>query len=125
MKTFDVKDEFAFDKISLASPQPVQGGTYFTKLKMDGEPLYVQMPKCLTKQGIVKTKKGKYCDLLYERNDEENLIEWIENLELKCQDLINDKKDVWFHTELSKDDITSMMTPSTLVKATTFRLVAM
>jgi hypothetical protein len=111
MKVFDVKDEFAFDKISLASPQPVQGGTYFTKLKMDGEPLYIQMPKCLTKQGIVKTKKGKYSDLMYERHDEENLIEWIENLELRCQDLINDKKDVWFHTELSKDDITSMMTP--------------
>ena len=92
MKIFNVKASFAYDKITLASPQPVQGGTYFTKLKMDDEPLYVQLPKCLTKQGIITTKKGKYCDLMYERNDEETLIEWIENLEEYCQGLIDKRR---------------------------------
>ena len=111
MKTFDVKQDFAYDKMSLANPQPVQGGTYFTKLRMDDEPLYLQLPKCSTKQGIVTTKKGKYCDLMYESNDEEVLITFIENLESRCQELINNKKHLWFHTELSKDDIASMMTP--------------
>ena len=111
MKTFDVKQDFAYDKISLANPQPVQGGTYFTKLRMDDEPLYLQLPKCSTKQGIVTTKKGKYCDLMYESNDEEVLITFIENLESRCQELINNKKHLWFHTELSNDDIASMMTP--------------
>ncbi len=111
MKVFDVKQDFAFDKISLANPQPVQGGTYFTKLRMDDEPLYLQLPKCLTKQGVVTTKKGKYCDLMYESIDEEVVINFIENLESRCQELINNKKHLWFHTELTKDDISSMMTP--------------
>ena len=97
--------------IVLGNPTPVQGGSYFTKLKNGGEPLYIQMPKCLTKKGLIKTEKTHYCDLMYERGDGEELIEWIENLEICCQDLINKKKHVWFHTELTADDIATMMSP--------------
>ena len=57
MNIFDFSDDFKYDKISLSNPQPVQGGSYFTKLKYNDEGLNVQLPKCSTKQGFVKTKK--------------------------------------------------------------------
>jgi arsenate reductase-like glutaredoxin family protein len=113
METFEAKSGFNYDEITLANPQPVQGGSYFTKLSMGvDKPLYVQLPKCQTKQGIVSTKRGKYSDLMYERRvDSEELGAWIEGIEARCQDLINEKKSTWFHTELSRDDITTMMSP--------------
>ena len=111
MNIYDFKKPFVFNNITLGNPQPVQGGSYFTKLKNDESPLYIQLPKCITKQGVNVTKKNKYCDLMYERNDEDKLIEWIENLENRCQVLINGKKNIWFHNELSSDDIETMMSP--------------
>lgn len=109
MDTYLPNDAFNFDTISLANPQPVQGGTYFTKLSVGSNPCYIQLPKCLMKQGIVETKRGKYCDLLYVSSDENELTTWISKLEEKCQNLIHEQKNTWFHNELTKDDIESML----------------
>jgi hypothetical protein len=109
-----IPSAFDYSKITLANPQPLQGNSYFTKINY-GEnaiPLYIQFPKCLTKQAITATKRGKYCDLMYERgsvNDE--FIEWIEQLESQCQDKIDEKKQLWFQNEFTRDDIETMMTP--------------
>ena len=48
---------FNFSSLHLADPISVQGGTYFTKITTNDFPLYVQTPKCLTKQGFAKTGK--------------------------------------------------------------------
>ena len=40
-------------------------------------------------------------------NEDEQFIQWIENLEIKCQQLIFDKGDVWFENKLDKNDIES------------------
>ena len=37
-------------------------------------------------------------------------MSWIEQLEYRCQDIIDSKKDLWFQTELTRDDIETMMT---------------
>jgi len=118
-------NNFNFDDLSLGDPQPIQGGlTYFTPLLIDNKPMYIQLPKCETKIGIAKTKRGKYCDLKYERDTELLLGKWIENLEEKCQDLINKKKDLWFQTELTKEDIVNMMQPvCRLYKSGTYTLI--
>ncbi len=110
METYLPDKTFDFKTISLADPQPVQGGTYFTKLSVDSKPCYIQLPKCTMKQGIVETKRGKYCDLLYTSSAETELLHWMSLLEDRCQQLIFDKKDIWFHNELTKDDIESMLT---------------
>ena len=109
MQTFEPNRLFDFKKICLANPQPLQGGTYFTKLSVDSNPCYMQLPKCLMRQGIVETKRGKYCDLLYASNAEEELTNWVSTLEETCQKLIYDKRELWFHNELTKDDIDSML----------------
>jgi hypothetical protein len=104
---------FDFSKITLATPQPVQGNSYFTKINFGGDntPLYIQFPKCLTKQAVIATKRGKYCDLMYERGINDEFIEWIEHLESACQDKIDEKKQLWFQNEFTRDDIETMMTP--------------
>ena len=114
MQTFDPNNTFNFSKLHLATPQPIQGGAYITKISVidpESTPLYVQFPKCTTKQGIIQNKRGTYTDLLYLVGSNEILQEWISNLEITCQHIINSKKDQWFHNDLSQDDIEHMMSP--------------
>ena len=112
MAIFEPNKDFDFSQVYLDTPQPIQGGTFFTKLlTRDGNPLYMQMPVSSTKQGIVTTKKNKYCDLLYDKENQESLIGWILALEEHCQKTIFDKSELWFHNDFTKDDIETLMTP--------------
>tara|TARA_B100002052_G_scaffold141821_2_gene129925 strand:+ start:2395 stop:3696 length:1302 start_codon:yes stop_codon:yes gene_type:complete len=112
MDIYKPSKEFDFNLFTLDNPQPVQGGSYFTRIvnKQD-KPFYIQLPKCTTKQGIVKTNRGLYCDLMYNKNLCDDLIEWILALEKYLQRKINDKKEIWFTSEITEDDIESMMSP--------------
>ena len=101
-----ITNDFNFNEFSLAHPNGLQGGSYFTKLSLNNESLYVQTKRCKTKQGIVKTLKKTYCDLMYDKNDTD-VVDWFENLEEKLIDLIHEKRKLWFHNELDKDDISS------------------
>ena len=56
---------FDFSKITISQPVAVQGGAYFTKIKYDNKPLYIQTIKCITKQGLNETSKKAYIDLMY------------------------------------------------------------
>ena len=111
METFQLNN-LDFDKIKLSTPSAIQGGgAYFTNLTLDDNPIYLQFPKCKSKSGIISTKKNKYIDLMY-KNEKTSLIhEWLENLENKCKNLLDEKKNLWFTNDLTKDDIDSMLTP--------------
>jgi hypothetical protein len=104
---------FDFNSISLADPEPVHNnaGFYFTRLGLgiDNEALYFQLPECKTKQGIVSIKNSKYLDLMFNRSDNNDLMSWVEQLEYRCQDIIDSKKELWFQSELTRDDIETMM----------------
>ena len=123
---------FNFSNLSLNNPQVIQGGaSYFSKITLTNtsnkdKSLYVQLPKCKTKQGIVTTKKEKYCDFLFQKNEQKNeqknvqknentetdeLFDWIDHLEKKCQELIDSKKTLWFHNDITLEDIENMMIP--------------
>lgn len=97
-------DLFDFTKLTLAHPVGIQGGAYFTKIEYNKKPLYIQTTKSLTRQGFVKTGKKYYCDLMFDKNSE-ILIHWFENLEVKCQKLIFEKKNDWFQGSLEENDI--------------------
>ena len=58
-------EQFDFSSLSLANPQGLQGGAYFSKLKLNGEPFLVQTPKCSTKNGIHKTECKLYLRLYF------------------------------------------------------------
>jgi len=99
-----VDEEYPFSQIALSTPVGVQGGAYFSKLRIGGEPLLVQTPKCSTKSGVHATGKKVYCDLMF-NNDEDKFLNWLKQLEERIQSLIYEKRDVWFHTEMDYDSI--------------------
>ena len=111
----DINENFDFNSIYLENPVPLQGGSFFTKINFSDKklPLYIQLPKCKSKNGILKstTSKKSYIDLLFNFT-EEGLLSWFENLESRCRDLIFTKKDSWFQSDIELDDIESMfLTP--------------
>lgn len=101
---------FDFTSISLAHPSGIQGGAYFTKIECNKKPLYIQTSKSLTRQGIIKSGKKYYCDLMFDKNSE-TLIDWFLNLEEKCKKLIYEKRDAWFQGNLEENDIENAFNP--------------
>ena len=96
---------FDFSQISCISPSSLSGGNYFIRtLTKKQEPIYIQSPTCLTKQGIVKSGKKMYCDLLLKHEDE-SFLEFLESLESFCHKQIYEHRDKWFDAELTITDI--------------------
>lgn len=95
---------FPYNDLSLANPHGLQGGAYFSKFKLLGNSISLQTPKSKTKNGIIKTDKKIYCDLLFNKDDDE-VIEFISQLEDKIKNLIYEKKEKWFHTDMDMDTI--------------------
>lgn len=100
----DPDDTFDFSKLKLGHPNNIQGGAYFTQVEYNSSPLYIQTPKCLSKQGIVKTGKKYFMDLMF-GNSDESFIKWIENLEETCKSLLFEKREEWFQNSLDENDI--------------------
>jgi len=115
MDIFKPTQEFEFNKITLGNPLPIQGGAFFSKVIFSDKEkeLFIQLPKCTTKQAIITTKRGKYCDLMYARDENETFFNWLEKLETVFHDLIDKNKNLWFTGDYSKDDIENMMSPIT------------
>ena len=101
---YDINKEFPFNELSLANPSGLQGGSYFSKLKIFDEKVLVQMPKCSTKNGIHRTGKKIYIDLKF-NTENQQFVEWVNTFSDKIKNLIYEKKDYWFQNEMSLDDI--------------------
>ena len=115
--------DFDFSKLYLGTPSALTGGAYFTRIFLNNKPLFIQTPKCQTKQGFIKSGKKIYVDLMFDNNDS-IFIHWIENLESQCQKLIYEKGEGWFQTKLEKDDIeTAFTSPIKIFKSGKFYLV--
>lgn len=105
-------DNFDFTKLNLLTPILITGGNHFIKFRINEKPLYIQPPKCKTKQGIItKTGKRLYCDLIFS-NENESFVRWIENLENYCQTKIFENRSKWFETDLDENDIENSFTQS-------------
>ena len=105
-KIVEPNKEFDFSGLKLSHPINLAGGAYFTKLEHYNKPLYIQTHKSVTKQGFVKNGKKYYCDLMFDKTAEE-FIQWFENLEETCHQLIYQKKDDWFDGNLIMSEIES------------------
>jgi len=102
--------DYDFTKLYFGPPSSLAGGAYFTRLMYNtNKPIFIQTPKSLTKQGFIKSGKKIYTDLMFDNNDTV-FINWIENLEARCQELIFAKRESWFETKLEKDDIEGAFT---------------
>ena len=104
--------DYDFSKLYFGPPTTLAGGAYFARLMHNtNKSLFIQTPKSLTKQGFIKSGKKIYTDLMFDNNDTV-FINWIENLESRCQELIYSKRESWFESNLEKDDIESAFTSS-------------
>ena len=108
---YDTNSQFEFDKISLITPTTISGGVHFSKILINKKQLYIQSPKCKTKQGIVKSGKKSHADLVF-TNDDEEFIQWVETLEQTVRKHIYTNRERWFDMDLDEDDIESYFTPT-------------
>tara|TARA_B110000027_G_scaffold128936_1_gene149916 strand:+ start:211 stop:1341 length:1131 start_codon:yes stop_codon:yes gene_type:complete len=114
MNILEINNDFNFNDLDLEAPSSLTGGSYFTKIinKNNFKPVYLQLPKCSTKQGIIKNNTKMYTDLMF-NSSEILLLKWLEEFETFCQKKIYEKKDLWFHSDFTINDIQEMMNPLT------------
>jgi hypothetical protein len=106
---FNTNDSFDFTKLVLTKPSLISGGNYFIRCLVNNLPLYIQPPKCKTKQGILKAGKRYYTDLMF-TNEDATFIQWMENLENHCQQFIFNNREKWFDGEMELHDIENYFT---------------
>jgi hypothetical protein len=112
MEVYHPNDSFHFDNLQLTPPQHITGGSYMTRYSYynSKQPLYIQTPKTVSKQGIVISGKKAHIDLLLTSVDADTeFVEWIATLEKRSVDLLYEKRHLWFTQELDYTDIENSM----------------
>lgn len=104
MKIYNVKENVSFDTLSLGNPARLQGGSYYSKLFLNNDSVFLKIEYCATKQGIVETNNKTYTDLLFTVNESE-YVDWFGDLETKVKEILTTKANDWFTQNLSDDDI--------------------
>ena len=114
MNILEINNNFNFNDLDLEAPSSLTGGNYFCKIinKNNFKSIYLQLPKCSTKQGVIKNNSKTYTDLMF-NSSEILLLKWLEEFELYCQKKILEKKELWFHNDFTLNDIQEMMNPVT------------
>ena len=102
--SYDDKD-LNLSNVALSMPSSVQGGSYFTRIHYAKRPLYMQSPKCISKQGITAVGKKMYIELVISNEKDGEFISFLENLEKTCIDMIFEKRHIWLTDDLEKTDI--------------------
>ena len=103
---------FEFSQLTCISPSSLGGGNYFIRIlqKNGQKPFYIQPPKCTTKQGIVKSGKKMYVDLLF-RHEDEPFHEFLEHLETFCKNQLFHYREKWFDSSLTEEVIDESFLP--------------
>jgi hypothetical protein len=94
---------FDHDQLYLAPPNGLQGGAYFSMLYYKNAPLYIQTPKCTSRQGVTPGKRP-YIDLMFSNHDVA-FLEWLEALEANAVRLIYEKRNLWISSDIEKSEI--------------------
>jgi hypothetical protein len=94
---------FAHNCLHLGPPNGLQGGAYFAMLYYKDAPLYIQTPKCTSRQAVVPGKRP-YIDLMFSSHDAA-FLEWLEALEADAIRMIYEKRNVWISGDIEKSDI--------------------
>jgi hypothetical protein len=112
---YDTK-QFPFPKVDLGKPFN-KNGVHFIKMYVNESPIFIQPPKCMLKQGILKTGKKLFCDLVFPV-EEESVLGWLDKIEEIAKTKIFENRTNWFETELDEHDIeSSMVSPYKMYKS--------
>jgi len=108
-KIYETNDSFLFQNLKLSKPALMPGGSYFIRCAIDNQPLYIQPPTCTTKQGILRSGKRMYTDLVF-TNLNADFIRWMEYLENHCQNYLFENREEWFEGSMDKHDVENYFT---------------
>ena len=95
----EASDNFQFNSVKLSKPKSTTGGNWLIKFGINNNPLYLQTPKCNTRNGFLKAGKRYYTDLVFS-NDNDEFIRWMENLENMCHEHLHENRAIWFDSNL-------------------------
>jgi len=112
-KIYELTDAFDFNLVKLENPSLISGNNYYSKINnATKNNLYIQLPKCNTKQGIVNNNNKCFCDLEFFSNNKQ-VIEFFENLESHCVKEICANKELWFYDSknITDEDIQEYVVP--------------
>lgn len=109
---FDLNQRFDFNILNLGNPTLANNNNYVSKLShgITNKNLYIQLPKCTTKHGIIKNSSKTYTELNFCMS-QKTVIDFFENLEKVCTEKIYNNKESWFYgsSEMEKNDIDELM----------------
>lgn len=118
---YDTK-QFPFSNVDLGKPYNLNG-MYFIKMFVKDSPIYVQPPKCFIKQGILKSGKKWFCDLVFSIEDG-YFLTWLEQIEEIAKQKIFENRANWFETELDEHDIeNSLVSPYKMFRSGKFFII--
>jgi hypothetical protein len=106
---YETNHKFNFDELHIGKPLSSSAGVFICRYSIHEKPLYIQPPKCTIKQMVTKTGKRMYCDLVFHQENEQ-FIQWMENLENNSQKMIYTNREKWFQSEVEMDDIENSFT---------------
>lgn len=106
-KIYNIKEPLNLERLRLAKPVNKNGSHFIKTLDVD-DPIYFLGPKCLSKQGFVKSGKKVFCDFVFS-NEDSDFLAWLESLEETAKKAIYNNRDTWFETPLDEHDIESSM----------------
>ena len=109
---FDLNQVFDFSILNLGNPTLANNNNYISKIThgLTNKNLYIQLPKCTTKNGIIKSSSKTYTELNF-CISQKNVIDFFENLEKFCTEKIYNNKELWFYESynIEKTDIDELM----------------
>lgn len=115
--------EFPFVNLKGGKPTLVSNNNYFIKYSIHDHPIYVQIPKCKSKQGILKVGRKYFIDFML-TSDNEDFITWIEALETFSIDYLYNNRTEWFEEEMEKQEIeTYFVSPIRVFKSGKFYIL--
>ena len=112
---FEINKEFDFKNLNFSNPI-LTNNNYFSKISHGNfnKSLYIKLNKCFSKNGIVKTTNKCICELNYIINENNNILEFFENLEKFCLNNVINNKNKWFYNSdnITNSDIEELITPT-------------
>ena len=113
---YELDNPFDFNILNLGNPTLINNSNYSCKIShgKTSKNLYLQLPKCSTKQGIIKTASKTYADLNFCMSNKK-AMDFFENLEKYCTEQIYNNRDAWLvdTDNLQKNDIDYLMQSTT------------
>jgi hypothetical protein len=118
---YDTKD-FPFPRVSLGKPFN-KHGMYLIKMYVGESPIFIQPPKCVVKQAVMKSGKKIFCDLVFSMENG-HFLTWLEKIEEIAKQKIFENRAAWFETELDEHDIeNSLVSPYKMYKSGKFFII--